>query len=212
MLTSLKLLITAGLGVGYLLIAFLVVHPHADPEYDAHYLHRTADCWIPSALRAKGLDQAPPSLVAISQLNHPESCRYLRRGWWMIEGWGVWAHGDEATLELPRERGARTVELTLRGVPAPGPAIPVRFVLNGRTTDDNIAPGTTTTIAFPLPPDDAPYNPDMHLTFGRNAVVAGPTPHRSGKPEMLRVGLGLIAIRYLPTPPMADTGSYRREF
>lgn len=208
MLTSLKLLTTAGLGAGYLAILFLAGHPHVDSEYAAHYLHRTAECWVPRALRANERGETPPSVVEIGQLSQPESCRYLRRGWWGLKSWGAWAHGDRAILELPRKPGARAVELTIRSVPAPGPTIPVLLTLNGRTTEDDVVPGTTTTLTFPLPPAGQSYDPHLYLTFGRYAIIDDQEPGRPGVPDKevkRHVSIGLVAIHYLPAQRGAKT-------
>ena len=199
MLTSLKLVSTAMLGFLYLWVAFLVLHPDVDAEYTDHYLHRVANCWVPQAARRADSADAPPTLLEIGQLSHAGVCRYLRLGWWNDESWGTWSNGDRAILRLPRERGARDVEITLRTAPAPSPAIPVTFTFNGQTIGQNIAPGTTTTVSFPLPPEGEPYNPDMRLTFGKYALVASVSP-LDGKLETRHVGVGVIAIRYLSAP------------
>lgn len=212
MLTTLKLLTTAGLGAGYLAVAFLAAHPHVDSEYDAHYLHRTSNCWIPTAMRVNAPMPPPPALVEIGQLSHPESCRYMRLGWWDLEGWGAWSNGDKATLELPRKPGARAVELVLRGAPAPAPATHVRFRLDGRTTEDDIPPGTTTTVTFPLPPEGDAYDPLMRLTFDRYALVPNPEASKPGEAKMRHVGVGLVAIRYLPAVPGTNAGVFGRAF
>lgn len=209
MLTALKLLTAIGLGAGYLSVAFLAEHPRVDAEYDAHFLHRVANCWIPAALRAQDPNPIPPASVEIAHLSQPEACRYLRIGWWNLEPWGVWANGDKATLNLPRRPGAQAVELTLRGVPLPGPTIRAWFVLNGQVAERDVAPGTIATLVFPLPPADESYNPAMHLSFDRYALVVNPVL-RLGKPEMRHVGVGLIAIRYLPAPPMANASVHGR--
>ena len=204
MLTALKLLLTAGLGAGYLAVAFLAAHPRVDREYDAHYLHRVADCWVPLALRAKDPRPIPPASVEVAQLGQREACRTLRKGWWYLESWGVWSNDREATLNLPRRPGAGAVELMLRGVPGPGPTIHARFALNGWTADEDIAPGTTPAVVLPLPPKDDSYNPVMHITLNRLTSIAAPEPVKPGSPDMRQVGIGLTAIRYLPAPPAAD--------
>lgn len=202
MLTALKLLATAGLGAVYLAVAVLAAHPHVDAEYDAHFVHRTAECWIPRALRPE--NAAQPASVELGRIGYPEACRYLRLGWFDLEDWGAWAYGDEATLRLPRRPGARAVELTLRAAPPPNPAIRVRLVLNDYAAEDEIAPGMTKTIIVPLPPEGEPYDPDMHLRFLDYATVPNPPlrPNRFPKGGMRKVGFGLVAIRYLP--PQAE--------
>jgi len=206
MLTTLKLLATSGLGAAYVGVAFLMVHPRPDSERDAHFLHRTASCWLPKALRAEAAQ--PPAVVEIGRLTYPEACRYLRLGWFPIDGFGAWTSDNVATLRLPRRPGARTVELTLRTAPAPNPAIQVRFAMNGQVTEDDVLPGTTKTVAFPLPPEGTPYDPDMQLHLFGHAVVPNPAPKPNQFPKggTRNVGIGLVAIRYLPAQPEAAQG------
>ena len=208
MLTALKLLVTAGLGAGYLSVAFLAAHPRVDPEYDAHYLHRVADCWVPLVSRTKDPRLRPPESVEVAQLSQREACRYLRKGWWPVESWGVWSKAGMATLNLPRRPGAGAVELVLRGVPAPGPTVHVQFALDGRTADDDIAPGTTPTVILPFPPEGEAYDPAMRITVIRAASVASAAPTEPGRSGNREVGIGLIAIRYLSSPTAADTGAH----
>lgn len=198
MLTTLKLVATAGLGAGYLATAFLAAHPHVDAEYAAHFVHRTAKCWMPRALRTG--DWVEPAVVELGPAGYPDVCRYLRLGWYKLEAWGVWTDSKEATLELPRRPGAYAVELTFRAAPAPNPAIHVRFVLNGQVTEEEVDPGVTKNITILLPPESEPYDPDVQLTFQGSATIPNlpPTPDKFPKGGMRKVGLGLIAIRYLP--------------
>ena len=208
MLTTLKLLAAAGLGAAYLAVAFMAKHPRVDAEYDAHYLHRSANCWVPLALRSG--DPAPlPPVIEIGKIGYPETCRFLRWRWYYLpEAWGAWSLANSAKLQVPRRPGARAVELTVRTAPPPNPAIPVRFVLNGHVTEEEIPPGTTTTIDFPLPPEGEAYNPEMNLSFGKHGIVPiDPSRRRRNAPKESYVGIGLIAIRYLPEQPVpAATG------
>lgn len=194
MLTALKVLAAAGLIVAYLAVASLAAHPRVDAEYRSHYLDHTATCWIPGALRA-GDAAMPPALLSVAQLGYPVACRTLRLGWYDLEDWGVWARAPRAILRLPRRPGARAVEITLRAAPPPNPAIHVRFVLNGQIAENEIAPGATKTVTVPLPPEGESYDPDMQLDFLDHATVPGLPPDTATRD----VGLGLVAIRYLPT-------------
>jgi len=206
MFTALKLLATAGLGAGYLFVAFLAAHPHVDTEYTAHFVHRTADCWVPQALR-RG-DAAQPAVVELGPTGYPEACQYLRMGWFELEDWGVWSFGTKATLELPRRPGAHAVELTFRAAPVPNPTIRVSFVLNGQTMQSEVDPGTTKTITIPLPPEGEPYDPDMQITCQDTATIPNlpPRPDRYPKGGTRKVGLGLVAIRYIAAEPEAGGG------
>ena len=205
MLTAFKLLTTAGLGAGYLWLAFAAEHPRVDAEYAAHYMHRAANCWITKAIGTG--DATPPESVDFAGIGYPQACRYLRLGWWNLEPWGAWSHGDEAILRLLRRPGVQAVELTLRGVPAPGPATHVRVALGGRVVESAVQPGTTTTMIVPLPPKDEPYNPDAQLSFDRSAMVAISERSKLGKVIMERVGVGLTGLRYLPARSAAETGT-----
>ncbi len=93
-LTTLKLLATAGLGAGYLAVASMAEHPRVDAEYDAHFLHRSADCWVPRAVRAGEPAPLPP-VIEIGKIGYPETCRFLRIGWYIPEDWGAWYACDE---------------------------------------------------------------------------------------------------------------------
>jgi len=199
--TILKLLATVGLGAGYLAVASFAAHPHVDSEYEAHFIHHTADCWVPRASRAGNAVQ--PAVVELGPGGYPEACRYLRQGWFNLEDWGVWTFSSKASLELPRRSGARAVELTLRAAPPPNPSIRFRLMLNGHVTDDEIAPGATKTVIVPLPPEGEPYDPDMRLEFSDYATIPNPPPQPNRYPKggMRKVGLGLVAIRYLPAQP-----------
>ncbi len=196
--TALKLLATAGLSAGYLAVAFLAAHPRVDAEYEAHFVNRTADCWVSRALRTGSVTQ--PVTVELGSTGYPEACRYLRLGWFELENWGVWTSGTKATLELPRRSDARAIELTVRAAPLPNPIIHARFALNGQVVEEEVQPGTTKTVILLLPAEGEPYDPDAQLTFQDYAIVPNLPfrPNRFPKDEMRRVGLGLTTIRYLP--------------
>ena len=197
MLTAVKLLVTAGLGAGYLAVAFVAAHPRVDAEYNAHFVHRTAECWVPRALRTG--DVVQPKVVELGPVGYPEACRYLRMGWFELEDWGAWTFATKATLELPRRSGADAVELTFRAAPAPNPPIHVRFVLNEQVTQGEVDPGATKVITIPLPPEGEPYDPDMQITLQDSATIPNPPPRPNRYPKggMRNVGLGLVAIRYV---------------
>lgn len=203
MLTAAKLLVTAGLGAAYLGVAFLTAHPHVDSEYKAHYIHRVADCWIPRALRAGAAEPAPPELIKVGQIGYPGVCRYLRRDWFSLEDWGAWVSGKDATLWLPRRPGARGVELTLRGAPLPGSVIRAQFVLNGQTIEEDFPPGVTKHVVFPLPPQGNAYNPAMEIHTLSYAHIPDIPPETRPR----NVGVGLVAIRYLPVQPAVGATS-----
>lgn len=199
MLTALKLLATAGLGVGYLALAFVAEHPRVDDEYRAHYLRRTATCWVPQILRARAT--VPPAVVELGPTGYPEACRYLRQRWRELEPWGVWSQSREATIEVPHRPGAQAVELTLRAAPPPNPAIHAHFMLDGAAVSAELPAGTIQTVTVPLPPEGQPYDPRLHITYTDDANVPNePKPNRYPKGGTRKVGLGLIAIRYLPAP------------
>lgn len=199
-LASLKLLATTGLGAAYLLVAFLAAYPRVDAEYTAHFLLRTADCWLPQALRA---DNATASAsVEVGRLVYPEACRYLRLNWHSPEGWGVWAGPKQATLRLPWRPDTSAVELTVRGAPTPGVASHIQFVWNGQVTAEVIPPETSRTVIFPLPPDRERHDPELRLSFSSFAVV----PDLNSERMTREIGIGLVAIRYLPTPFTGDVG------
>jgi len=189
-----KLLATAGLSAGYFAVAFLAAHPRVDAEYRSHYLDHTAVCWVPRMLRAGDSAMTPPASLQVAQLTYPAACRTLRLGWYDLEDWGVWSRVPDAILRLPRRPGAREVGLTFRTAPAPNPAVRVRLALNGETVEAEIEPGTTKTVFLPLPPEGAPHDPDLRLHFLGHATV--PDPWRETATR--EVGLGLVAIRYLP--------------
>ena len=199
MQTTVKLAATGALGVLYLSLAAIAFRPHVSREYTVHYLHRTADCWVPAALRAKARNPVPPESFSFAQIGYPEACRYLRRNWFKVEDWGVWSFGRHATLRLPERPGAQAVALTLRAGPIPNPASHVQVAFNGRTTDFTIPAGTTQTVTFPLPPADAPYDPHMHFVFITHATIASEPPLHDER----NVGVGLISVRYLPAAPDA---------
>jgi hypothetical protein len=208
LLTALKLLATAGLGAGYLAVAFATTHPRTSPEYAAHYLHRTADCWDPVSERIGGdALMPPPETVEVGKLDYPEACRYLRIGWEPTESWGVWAHPERAMLHLPPRPGARAVALTFQAAPPPGPAIRFVLALDGQRTEAVIPAGTTQTVTLPLPPKGA----DVDILSQDHAVLPGLPPDARTShinPILVRdhppplgtrhVGLGLVEIRYLP--------------
>jgi len=201
MFTALKLLATAGLSAGYLAVAFLMAHPHVDAEYKAHFINRTADCWIPRTLRTGSMTQ--PMTVEFGSTGYPEACRYLRLGWFELENWGVWTIGTKATLELPRRPNVSAIELTVRAAPLPNPVIHARFALNGQVVEDEVQPGTTKVVTLLLPAESEPYDPHEQLIFQEYAIIPNLPfkPNRYPKGGMRRVGLGLIAIRYLPVQP-----------
>lgn len=195
MLTGLKLLATAGLGGAYLWVAFLAAHPHVGAEYLAHFLAKTADCWLPQVLGVP--DAATPAVVELRSIGYPEACRYLRLNWSPLEDWGAWAGARHASLHLPWKPGMAAVELTVRGVPDPGPSIHVQFSLNGQVTAKQILPGTSEAVIFALPPDPGRYTPHMDLDFNNYATVPGPSPGRA----VHKISIGLVSIRYLPEMP-----------
>ena len=228
MAAAFKLLVAAGLGAAYLAIAFAAAHPHVAPEYAAHYLHRTADCWDPWGTRAgDGSDRevgvpAPPDTVEIAGLAYPEACRYLRRGWDVTEDWGAWSDPKRAILHLPPRPGAVAVAVTLRAAPPPGPAIRAQLSIDGgdREIREVVPAGATRVVTLPLPPGGA----DVEIRCSDHTVIpalppdartrhVNPAPLRDQPPPLATrwVGVGLIAIHYLPEegqparmPPRAD--------
>ena len=194
MQTTAKLAATGVLGMFYLGIMMMALNPQVSREYKAHFLRRTADCWVPAALRAKARDPVPPDYFKVAQMGYPEACRYLRRGWFKLESWGAWTISQRAILRLPERPGARAVALTLRAGPPPNPAADIRFTFNGRTTEAVIPAGTTQIVALPLPPPGAPYDPHVRLVFLTHALIPQEPPLRDNR----NVGVGLISVRYLP--------------
>lgn len=194
MLTSLKLLTMAGLGGAYLSVAYLAAHPRVDAEYEAHFVTRTANCWLPRALRSG--DAAPSETVRIGSLDYPEACRYLRFNWCRIEDWGAWTSSDRAILRVPWKPDASAVELTLRGAAALGSPTRVQFSFNGVSRTEEVPSGALRTMVFPLSPDPARHTPDMRLTFDKSAA-GGEAPSK-----LMKCGgdVGLVAIRYLSAP------------
>ena len=188
-----KIAVASALGAFYLWMAYIAGHPAVDAEYQAHFLHRTASCWVPKSARTAA---ALPASLRFGDLGYPDACRYLRLGWWDPEHWGVWSNGDKATLRLPSWPGARAVDLILRGSPEPGHTVRTRFALGGMVIEKNVPAGGTTTVRIPLPPDAS--QDDMRLVFSSYTVVPA-LPPASGKPmahPMTRhVGVGLIAMQ-----------------
>lgn len=197
MQTNIKLAATGVLGLFYLAVLAIAFNPHVSREYRVHYLHRTADCWVPAALRSKARDPVPPEQFSIAQMGYPEACRYLRRYWFKIEPWGVWATGRRAVLRLPERPGARAIALTLRAGGPPNPPTKVLFIFNGQTTAATIPAGATQVVTLPLPAPGAPYDPHIRLVFPTHAVVPSQPPH----PGQRNVGVGLISVQYLPAMP-----------
>ena len=189
MIATPKIAITSALGALYLWMAYAAGHPTVDAEYEAHFLHRTASCWVPK--RARG-EAALPASLRFGDLGYPDACRYLRLGWWDPEHWGVWSNGDKATLRLPLWPGARAVALTLRGSPEPGRTVRTRFTLGGVAIEKNIPPEGMTTVTIPLPQPAG--EEDIGLTFSSYTVIPA-IRARPGKLTTRHVGIGLIAIR-----------------
>ncbi len=192
MLTALKLLATAGLGALYLALAYAGAHPRVSAEYRDHYLQRTADCWLPGAMREAGA--VLPAEVEIGRLGYPEACLYLRSNWWPVEDWGAWIHPGPGILRLPWQPGASAVELRLRGPatrPRPGPRCAAGQRGAGRS--DAGAPGEERTVRVALPPA-----PDRHAWEVRLQSDGAGTA-ATGDPNWPRrnVGFGLVRLRYL---------------
>jgi hypothetical protein len=128
--------------------------------------------------------------------------------WFTIQDWGVWSNGKHVTLRLPPRPSAEAVELVLRGVPAPGPAIRTRFVFGGQTMEAEIPPDATRTVVFPLPPAGPGYDPDMQIyPLGYAVVPEMPDPDRPDSVpagQTRHIGVGLVAIHYLPALPPAS--------
>jgi hypothetical protein len=218
MITVLKFVVIAVLGVAYLALAFVSAHPHTSPEYAAHYLHRTANCWYPWATQPDGgaSRPAPPDVIKIGEIDYPEVCRYLRSGWFPTEDWGAWANPNNVILRVPPKPGARVVALTLRTAPPPGPAIRVKFSTAGQILDTTLPAGETRVVVLPLPPDGAdikiqsldhaviPALPPDSRMYRVNPIVMQSHP----PPPMTRfVTVGLIAMRYMSEPDALGTSN-----
>ena len=218
MVTVLKLMIVAVIGVGYLVLAFVSAHPRVSPEYAAHYLHRTSDCWDPWATRVDGdaARPAPPDVIKVGELTYPDACRYLRSGWFPNEDWGAWATPHKAILHLSPKPDARAVALTLRASPPPGPAIRAQFSIAGQMMETTLPAGETRVVILPLPAGGT----DVELHSPDHAVIPTPPPDARAyrvNPVVLKdhppptttrfVSVGLIAIRYLSEPDALGTSS-----
>lgn len=181
MRTTLRLLATALLGLLYVAAAYLMTQSRVSAEYRAHYLVRTADCWLPNG-RLDAPAQA--ATVEIAALAYPEACRFLRLHWGEVAPWGVRMHAEQAELRLPWRPGAAAVELTLLG-PDRDPA-PVRatITLGGATEAAELARGQEKALVLALPHAD----PGQAWTI---TLRASPRPGRAG----------LVRIRYLDHVP-----------
>lgn len=191
MRTTLRLLGTGLLGLLYLFAAYLLTHPRVSAEYRAHYVERTADCWLPGELLAK---PAEADTVEVGTLTYPEACRFLRLHWGKVEPWGVQSRPLEAELRLPWRRGAAAAELTLRG-PAREPS-PVRtaITLGDRTAEVELAREQERVVVLALPP----VAEGQAWTVRLRASPVHPPPGQN----RTRLGrVGLVRIRYLDTAP-----------
>lgn len=179
-MTAMKLLGTATLGVAYVAVGWAAAHPKVSDEYAAHFLHRTAECW-----HGRRDPKAHPTTIEIGTLTYPDACRYLRWGWYPIEGWGVWSRVRGSTLHLPARADARAVLLTFRAATALGPLVRVRFSWDDQQVEETFPPDVTRSLTVPLRPGGV----DLHLL----PLVGATVP---GGPYPITVGIGLTEIRY----------------
>ncbi len=192
MRTVLSLLAVVGLGVFYLVLAFAAAHPRVGAEYRAHYLQRTADCWLPDGLREAG--PALPADVTVSELGYPQACLYLRFHWWTVDAGGAWTHPGVSEIRLPWRPGADAVELQLKGPPtAPAPVI-AEIGAGADTVRVTLAPGEQRSVRVPLP------QAGDHEAWELRVQVQGTGTAPPVEGTLARkVGLGLLRIRYVNT-------------
>lgn len=185
MRTIVRLLATALLAVLYLFAAYLITHPRVSAEYRAHYVVRTADCWLPGGLLDK---PAETGTVEIATLTYPDACRFLRLHWGPVGPRGVQSRAPKVELRLPWRQGASAVELTLRGPDREPATVRVRITLGDRAAEVELAREQERTLVLALPP----VAEGQAWTVRLQANPAAGT--RLGR-------VGLVRIRYLDHVP-----------
>lgn len=87
----------------YVWVLWLAFNPIADDKYQAHFIHKTNDCWFKDRV---------PTLHAGSQLpfgyeKPSHHCMILKEGWDITATpWGTWSTDFEASLRLLLETDA----------------------------------------------------------------------------------------------------------
>lgn len=181
MTTTLKLLTTTAIATGYLIVAWASAHPQVTPEYAAHFLQRTAECWYSQP------EVIPQAVIDVGMLSYPGACRYLRWGWLTIEDWGVWSNTHGARLAIPPRPGARAAVLTFRSPAVLEPLLRIRFSWDDHELEEIVSSGSTLTITLPFRPDETHAINVQIVTLDRITFPA----------NVRQVGIGLVRISYL---------------
>ena len=109
-----KLIASAVLSANYLLILWLILHPHTTEEYRDHYLNRKSDCWYSAPT---GTPALPPDTIDFSTISPREACRYLRYGWTSSSSRGSEARLTTLTLSVPVKPGVSAIKLEFNQPP-----------------------------------------------------------------------------------------------
>jgi hypothetical protein len=103
-----KLIASAVLSVNYLLVLWLILHPHTSEEYRDHYLNRKSDCWYSASTKPSPL---PADTIDLSAIPDREACRFLRYGWTSGGNRGAEAVLPTLTLRVPVKPGVSAIQL-----------------------------------------------------------------------------------------------------
>lgn len=150
-----KLIASAVLSANYLLILWLILHPHTTQEYRDHYLNRKSDCWYSART---GTPALPPDTIDFSTISPREACRFLRYGWAPTNSRGSEARLPTFTLRVPVKPGVSAIQLEFNQPPTHTEEADISIARGRKDSVMHIGPQTRPEVTIPVNADTAHDN------------------------------------------------------
>jgi hypothetical protein len=142
-----KLIASAVLSSGYLLILWLILHPRTSEEYRDHYLTRTSDCWYAAP---SGTPADPSDTIDFSGIPDREACRFLRYGWASATQRGSEARLTTLTLRIPFKPGVTAIQLEFSQPPVHAEEADISLVGGSNRPTVHVGPQPQPEVTIPV--------------------------------------------------------------